>query len=101
MTGIVDSSLASGLAPLDPRVEQLALEMAQAWQQGRRPLAEELLARVPDLTEDSETVLRLVYEEVCLRQEHEPGSTLDVVQRFPRWRQELEALLDCHSLLRA
>jgi serine/threonine protein kinase/tetratricopeptide (TPR) repeat protein len=75
-------------------------EMVAAWRRGERPLAEEFLARHPDLSEDA--AIRLIYEEVCLR--HEAGIPVtpdEIARRFPRWRQELEALLDFHQLVEA
>jgi len=72
--------------------------MVAAWRRGERPLAEEFLARHPELGEDA--AIRLIYEEVCLRQE--AGLVVDhaeILRRFPRWRQELEVLLDCQRLM--
>jgi len=73
-------------------------EMVAAWRRGERPVAEEFLARHPELGE--EAAIRLVYEEVSLR--HEAGLAVDpeeIVRRFPRWRQELEVLLDFQRLM--
>ena len=73
-------------------------EMVAAWRRGERPLAEDFLARHPELGEDA--AIRLIYEEVCLRQE--AGLAVDyeeIARRFPRWRQELEVLLDCQRLM--
>ena len=42
-------------------------EMVAAWRRGERLRAEEFLARHPEL--DDEAAIRLIYEEVCLRQE--------------------------------
>jgi serine/threonine protein kinase len=100
------SRLAQGPAaappPLDELVERLAEEMAAAWHRGERPLAEAFLQRQPGLADRTEAVLRLAWEEVCLRQELEPGgSSLEVVRRFPRWQGELRRLLDCNRLLGA
>jgi serine/threonine protein kinase/Flp pilus assembly protein TadD len=72
--------------------------MVAAWRRGERPLAEDFLARHPELGEDA--AIRLIYEEVCLRRE--VGLDVDhdaVLRRFPHWRQELEALLDCQRLM--
>src|SRR5262249_53560531 len=69
-----------------------------AWRKGERPAAEEFLDRHGDL--GTEAALRLIYEEVCLRQE--AGMAVDaaeVVSRFPQWRAELEILLDCQRLI--
>lgn len=72
--------------------------MVAAWRRGERPLVEDFLASHPDLGD--EAVIRLVYEEFCLRQE--AGLAVDpaeFVRRFPQWRDELEVLLDCHRLM--
>jgi tetratricopeptide (TPR) repeat protein len=80
----------------------LAEEMAFAWRRGNCPLAEEFLARYPELCVHPEAAVRLIYEEVCLRQElGQEMSSVELIHRFPRWRAELEALLDCHRLLQS
>jgi eukaryotic-like serine/threonine-protein kinase len=69
-----------------------------AWRRGERPLAEEFLARDPELGD--EAAIRLIYEEFCLRQE--AGIETDPAEfarRFPKWRAELELLLDCHRMM--
>src|SRR5262245_5361587 len=74
--------------------------MARCWKRGERPLAEEFLAAYPGLTDSPELALDLVYEEVCLRQEHgEPIGRDELFRRFPRWRTPLERLLEFHHLL--
>jgi serine/threonine protein kinase/Flp pilus assembly protein TadD len=90
------------LDPLGDGLDSLAApeveEMAAAWRRGERPRAEDILARHPGL--DDEAAIRLIYEEVCLRQEAGlPVDPAEVADRFPRWRAELELLLDCHRLM--
>jgi serine/threonine protein kinase/Flp pilus assembly protein TadD len=93
------SPFADAWSCTDPLVEQLAREMADAWRQGQRPLVEAFLARHPELAGRAEAVLRLVYEEVCLREECQEDSTRgEVLRRFPSWQSELEALLRCRPL---
>jgi serine/threonine protein kinase/Tfp pilus assembly protein PilF len=92
----------SGCAATDPveRAGRLAEEMRRRWREGERPLAEELLAFDPDLLEHPEAALELIAEELYLRQEW--GETADerrLEDRFPRWRRQVRALLDCHRLL--
>lgn len=73
-------------------------EMVEAWRRGERPIVEEILARYPELDDDA--TIRLIYEEYSLRQE--AGLEVDaeeIVRRFPRYRDELALLLDCHRLL--
>jgi hypothetical protein len=81
--------------------EDLADQLAAAWQRGRRPLSEEFLARFPTLREHRDAFLRLICEELWARREAglEP-STEELVGRFPEWRDELKALLACHRLIR-
>ena len=90
-------ALSFWIRPARWRREQVD-EMVAAWRRGERPLAEEFLARHPELGEDA--AIRLIYEEVCLRQE--AGLAVDreaIARRFPRWREELEVLLDCQRLM--
>ena len=54
--------------------------------------------RHPELGD--EAAIRLIYEEVCLRQE--AGLEVDpaeIAGRFPQWRTELAVLLDCQRLM--
>lgn len=75
-------------------VSQLAGEMAQRWHEGEQPLAEEYLARHPELCGQPDAVVRLIYEEICLRQEKgQETASMEVVQRFPQWREQLEDIL--------
>ena len=77
-------------------------ELAAAWLRGECLSAEEVLHRHPAVREHPEAAVRLIYEEVCLREEHgQAVSAAEVVGRFPLWRAELEVLLDCHGLLNA
>src|SRR6516225_3340307 len=84
----------------DRLVECLAEEMARRWRQGERPAAEDYLHLHPQLWDQPETALELVYEEIHLRQEHgEEVYTEDMLDRFPQWRRQVQALLECHHLL--
>ena len=78
---------------------QLAGEMCAAWARGERISAEDLLAREPSHGASSEVVVRLVCEEICLRQEHGLRvDTAEFLRQFPRCRTELEVVLGCHRL---
>src|SRR5581483_3446291 len=82
--------------------ERLAEDMAQRWQAGEQPLAEEYLAKHPGLAEQPEALLELISEEIALRQEHgRPVEQAEFLRRFPRWRHQVETLLGCHRLLTA
>lgn len=72
--------------------------MALAWERGERPTAAEVLDRFPEV--DAEAAIRLVYEEVCLRREAGlEVDTTEIVNRYPRWGDEVRALLECDRLL--
>jgi serine/threonine protein kinase len=74
-------------------------ELVAAWRRGERIRAEDVLARHPELGD--EAAIRLIYEEACLRLEAGlPVDPAEVARRFPRWREELEALLECQVRLR-
>jgi serine/threonine protein kinase/Tfp pilus assembly protein PilF len=85
---------------IDALVERLVQEMAQRWRAGQRPVAEEYLARYPELGQHPGAATELIYEEVCLRQAHgEEMAVEDILQRFPQWREPLRVLLGCQQLL--
>src|SRR5262245_56160183 len=76
--------------------------MAAAWRRGERVPAEDYLERHPELLDPPEGALRLIYEEVCQRQERgEEVAAGELLVRFPRWAGELAVMLDCHQLVRA
>ncbi len=73
--------------------------MASAWSRGEPVSAEEMLARFPAMGD--EAAVRLIYEEVCLRRDAgQDVATTEVVNRYPRWKDELEVLLGCDRMLR-
>ena len=73
--------------------------MASAWARGECITAQELLARHSEI--DDEAAIRLIYEEVCLRRESgQDVATTEVLNRFPRWKDDLEILLGCDRVLR-
>jgi tetratricopeptide (TPR) repeat protein len=78
---------------------QQVAAMVDAWAAGNHVKADDLLAAHPGI--DTESALRLIFEEVCLRRE--TGLEVDttaVVGRYPQWGRELRALFDCERLLR-
>jgi eukaryotic-like serine/threonine-protein kinase len=80
---------------------QLAEEMAERWRAGDKVRAEHFLDKHPTLWNQPAAVMDLVYEELCLCHEH--GESVDageIVRRFPKWKQQLEILLDCLQALR-
>ncbi len=83
-------------------VTRLVEEFAAGWAGGERTPAEVFLERHPRLTAQPDAAIRLIYEEVCLRQsEGEDVPLSELVRRFPQWQTELEVVLDCDRLLAA
>jgi hypothetical protein len=81
-------------------VRRLVTEMRAAWRAGACPPAEEFLNRYPELAGQEDAALRLIYEEVCLRQElGREVSSVEILHRFPVWQKELQGLLNCHRLV--
>jgi eukaryotic-like serine/threonine-protein kinase len=103
MTGLSSDTAHARSAPADAREELaagLVKEMIERWRQGERPLPEEFLNRQPELWNHPEAAADLIYEELCLRQEYGPPiPASQVLDRFPQWRQQLELLVDCQSVL--
>src|SRR5437763_9997011 len=84
----------------DALAAELVGEMVQRWRQGERPLPEDFLTRHPELWDHPEAAADLIYEEFCLRREYGPDLPAeDILARFPRWRPQLEVMLDCQRLL--
>lgn len=85
---------------LTPQAQQLVDELAAAWGDGQSLRIEELLQRHPEPGDQSDVIIPLIYEELCLREERgEVVQRQEYVRRFPRWREQLEMLLDCYELL--
>ena len=80
------------------RLDVLVSEMAAGWRRGEEPTASDLLDAHPEL--DDEAAVRLIFEEVSLRRESgQDVDTVEVLARYPRWREELEPLLGFEKLL--
>lgn len=100
-----DIAAAQGRPPLacshlDLLAEELSVQMAAAWQEGKRSLSEQFLARHPLLREHRDAFLRVICEELCLRRDAgEEVTAEELAGRFPEWRNEIAALLDCHRLI--
>ena len=79
---------------------ELAREMRHRWQCGQEPRAEEFFARRPEITENPEAAVELIYEEYCLRESAgHAGVEADILKRFPQWATPLRVMLDCHRRL--
>ena len=74
--------------------------MITAWGRGAELTAEQVLDGRGDV--DSESAIRLIYEETLLRREAgQRVATAEVVDRFPRWGADLQALFECDRLIRS
>jgi tetratricopeptide (TPR) repeat protein len=79
---------------------RLAEGLAADWRRGHHCAAEEVLADAPAILSSPQAALRVVYEEVCQRQELGQDVSLDeLCRRFPQWREQLVVLFDCINLL--
>src|SRR5262245_51627 len=68
---------------------RLTEELGDAWGRGQRRPAEEFLSRYPGLCDHPDFAIRIIYEEVCLRQElGEEVASQEVLDRFPQWRSD-------------
>jgi len=80
--------------------DEVLQAMAVEWEQGKHTRAEDWLARYPLLAAESRAAVQIVYEEVCLREEHgETVSSTEIYTRFPQWKDALRRLFDCHYLV--
>lgn len=65
-------------------VSQLLMEQCQRWHRGERVLAETFLVKHPELTDNVEAALDVIYNEFLLREERgEQPTVTEYVQRFP------------------
>jgi serine/threonine protein kinase/Tfp pilus assembly protein PilF len=83
-------------------IERLADDLSRRWRAGERPVVEDYLALYPELRDNPEAAVELIYEELCLRQEYGPqAAAADVLRRFPRWQEQVRFVLACHQFLEA
>ena len=74
--------------------------MVTAWEHGAEVTAQDVLDGRAEV--DSESAIRLIYEETCLRREAGQNvRTSEVVARFPRWGRQLKSLFECDRLIRS
>lgn len=86
----------------DDVVRRISQDMAKRWQTGERPSASDYLHRYPELANDRNLLLRLIYEEIYLYEEHGITSNADDLCRaFPELHDEVAALCFFHRLLSA
>jgi serine/threonine protein kinase/Flp pilus assembly protein TadD len=74
--------------------------MRQRWAAGERVPAEALLDRRPDLRQQPNLALKIIYEEICLRQERGQSDCFaELVRRFPQWQKQLDGMCEGQRLL--
>lgn len=79
---------------------QLAGQLALAWEAGDHISAEEFLAREGAAALDPQVAVRVIFEEMCLREEAgEVVRSEEYLRRFPQWKPQLELLLECQDFL--
>lgn len=94
------SELAEPIESTELLADRLAVELATAWRSGRSLAVEEILEAHPQLRDDPLSVVRLIYEETCLRRELGVGETSsEVLERFRSYRDELSIVLEGHRWL--
>jgi tRNA A-37 threonylcarbamoyl transferase component Bud32 len=82
-----------GPLPVAQLVSVLRIDQRQRWQRGERVSAEDYLQRQPTLHEDPEAALDLIFGEFVLREQlDEAPPPEEYLQRFPRYRPQLERL---------
>ncbi|GIW89225.1 MAG: hypothetical protein KatS3mg108_3549 [Isosphaeraceae bacterium] len=75
-------------------------ELARRYEQGERPSAAEYLDRYPELAADRDRAVSLIYEEYCLREEHDAApAPEEFCRRYDAWRDSLASQLRYHRLL--
>ncbi|MBN9121755.1 MAG: serine/threonine protein kinase [Planctomycetes bacterium] len=88
--------------PAVRRAEEVAGSMAAAWRDGVCDGADAWLARHPELGAAPAAALRLVWEEICLRDDFGlPVVFDDFAARFPDRRAGLRTVFDCRQLFDA
>jgi serine/threonine protein kinase/tetratricopeptide (TPR) repeat protein len=80
------------------RLALLRADLALRWEEGERVGAEWYRERYRDLGD--ETLVALIYEEFCLREEeHETPDPTEYFQRFPEVANQLRRVLEIHGLV--
>jgi serine/threonine protein kinase/Tfp pilus assembly protein PilF len=80
------------------RLALLRADLALRWQEGHRVGAEWYQRRYPDL--GAETLVALIYEEYCLREENEETpDPAEYLARFPELAAPLRRVLEIHGLV--
>jgi len=82
------------------RLRQACAELRRRLCGGEGGAAEDLFRRFPDLAADADAALELLYTEFVVREElGQPLAPAAWRDRFPRWGERLDRLLQVHGLL--
>lgn len=77
----------------------IAIELRHLWERGEPREIERYFEQFPELREDREQVLDLIYAEYCERRQHQPEvNSAEYFERFPDFRDSLERLFRIDSL---
>jgi tetratricopeptide (TPR) repeat protein len=91
----------SGSGPELCRAERRALrcvDQHQCWRRGERILVEDFLLECPDLVEDEEGLLDLLFSEIILREQYGDEPTLDeYLRRFGKYETQLRQWFALHD----
>jgi serine/threonine protein kinase/Flp pilus assembly protein TadD len=99
-SSVAPASITEGGDPLMVQAARLADLLAASWHKGLCCPAEEWLAEHPEIAQHPRAAVRVIYEEVCQRQERgQEVSLTELGGRFPQWQQELAVVLNCHRIL--
>lgn len=77
-----------------------AHRFADAWREGACASVEEFLSSLPAGAVAPQVAVRIIFEEMCLRQDDgQEVHSDEYLRRFPQYRSELQLLLECQGLL--
>ena len=89
-------------ANLNEIIPLLCVDQATRWDSGDYVLVEDYYKQYPDLIEDQELLLDLIYNEIYLRDEHkQPSDSTTFRTRFPRLYDQIEFMLEVHEVIDA
>lgn len=86
--------------PLMSQAVVLADLLASNWRRGLFIRAEDVLAHHPSVEACSPAAIRVIYEEICQKQELGQDVCLtELCERFPHLRRELEIVFECQDII--
>jgi serine/threonine-protein kinase len=82
----------------ESQLRQICDELERRVRDGERQVAEQLLAKHPELVANVDSALELIYREfVTLDELGERPTVGDLARRFPQWKNEIQKLLEVHQ----